>query len=97
MQSADPATHDVLPIVLEQTRRLGRTLDAAAIDRQARLPGDLLPRLAELGLFGLTIPAPEGGLGLSLGEACQVVAELAEVDRSVATTLGLHCGLGTRG
>lgn len=97
MQSAETPPNDVLAIVLEQTRRLGRSLDAAAIDREARLPEDLLPRLGELGLFGLTIPATEGGLGLSLGNACQVVAELAEVDRSVATTVGLHCGLGTRG
>lgn len=50
-----------------------------------------------MGLFGLTLPEAYGGAGLGLGAAGRVIASLARHDRSVATTLGLHLGLGTRG
>ena len=38
-----------------------------------------------------------GGAGFSLRSVCDAVASLARIDRSVATTVGLHLGLGTRG
>jgi acyl-CoA dehydrogenase len=91
------AAPGVLPLVLDQVRRFGRTLDAAQIDRQACISADVLSEAAHLGLFGLAIPEEHEGLGLPLADVCQVVAELATFDRSVATTVGLHCGLGTRG
>lgn len=90
---ADPT----LGLILEQTRRFARGLDAAAMDRDGCMPPSVRSRAAEVGLFGLTVPSSDGGLGLSLGDACQVVAELACADRSVATMVGLHAGLGTRG
>jgi len=88
----------VLDLLLPQVRRfLREALDPEAIDREARLPADVLTRAADLGLFGITIPEEHGGLGLSLGDCCSVVGEIARVDRSLATTVGLHSGLGTRG
>jgi alkylation response protein AidB-like acyl-CoA dehydrogenase len=50
-----------------------------------------------IGLFGLTSPECFGGIGLSLGQACQVIEELATFDSSFSTTIGLHNGLGVRG
>lgn len=94
---AEEAGDEIVDLVLEQVRRLGRRIDPRAIDRDAHLPASLIEDAATVGLFALTIPQEHGGLGLSLGAACQVVAELAAVDRSLATTVGLHCGLGTRG
>lgn len=67
------------------------------IDAQGRIPGSVLSALAELGAFGLSIPEEFGGAGFSLQGVCSAVASLAELDRSVATTVGLHLGLGTRG
>jgi len=81
-----------------QTRRfLERNVDAARIDRHACIEPELLAGAAKLGLFGLTIPEAYGGLGLSLRGACRIIAEIARIDRSVAITIGLHAGLGTRG
>jgi alkylation response protein AidB-like acyl-CoA dehydrogenase len=77
-------------------RRFARSFDSAAADRQARLPKEVLERAGSLGLFGVTIPAAEGGLGLSLETACGIVDTLATCDRSLAITIGLHAGLGTR-
>ncbi len=72
-------------------------INATDIDAKQRIPTALLTELAEMGLFGLSVPEEFGGLGLSLGPICEVLAALAEHDRSVATTVGLHLGLGTRG
>jgi alkylation response protein AidB-like acyl-CoA dehydrogenase len=72
-------------------------LDAARIDAEKRIPPGVLSGLAELGLFGVTLPEAYGGAGLPATTACRAVARLAEADRSVATTVGLHLGLGTRG
>lgn len=85
------------PLSAEVTRFAKRAIDAKAIDKSASIPREVLSGLAELGLFGLTLPDAYGGAGCSLRTACQVVAELARFDRSVAVTLGLHLGLGTRG
>jgi alkylation response protein AidB-like acyl-CoA dehydrogenase len=72
-------------------------IDAARIDADKRIPPAVLKGLAELGLFGVTLPEAHGGAGLPATTACRAVATLAEADRSVATTVGLHLGLGTRG
>lgn len=74
-----------------------RELDALRLDREAKIPARVLEGMRELGLFGLTLPEALGGAGFGLAEASAVVATLAEADRSVAVTLGLHLGLGTRG
>jgi alkylation response protein AidB-like acyl-CoA dehydrogenase len=92
------ATPDVLGPLLESVRRFAaRELSPLALDRAGQIPPHVLEGLRELGLFGLTLPASHGGASLGLPEASAVVAALAEVDRSVAVTLGLHLGLGTRG
>jgi alkylation response protein AidB-like acyl-CoA dehydrogenase len=88
---------EVAQALLAEVRRFGRSIDSRAADREARLPNGVLDRAASLGLFGLTIPPELGGLGLSLGMASRAVAALATFDRSVAITVGLHAGLGTRG
>lgn len=81
----------------DSLRRWARGVDAAAIDRAGHIPARHLEELAALGLFGATLPAEYGGAGLSLRAAGALVEELARHDRSIATTVGLHLGLGTRG
>ncbi len=95
---ADGGGGSVVDLLLPEVRRFAaHAVDSARIDREGRIPDEVLDGLRELGLFALTIPDAFGGLGLSLGDACRVVAAVAEVDCSVATAIGLHAGLGTRG
>jgi alkylation response protein AidB-like acyl-CoA dehydrogenase len=78
--------------------RLGaREIRALQIDRDGAIPQAVLEGLRELGVFGLSIPEKYGGAGLSLHAVGSVCSALARLDRSVATTVGLHLGLGTRG
>lgn len=89
---------EVLAALLAQTRRWARrSLDPAAIEAGGTIPRALLDQAAALGLFAVTLPEEHGGAGLSLTAACALVEEIARVDRSVAVTIGLHLGLGTRG
>lgn len=84
--------------IVDLVRRFAfERIDPISIDREHHIPTDLLDQLANLGVFGLSVPEPYGGLGLEMGPICEVIATLAERDRSVATTVGLHLGLGTRG
>lgn len=88
----------VVDALLEQTARFcAREVDARAIDAAAQIPSPVLEGLGALGLFGVTLPEAHGGAGLSLADACRVVEVLARFDRSVAVSVGLHLGLGTRG
>lgn len=92
------SARETLDLLLPEVKRfVGRHVHGEAIDRQGQIPESLREAAAELGLFGLTIPAEDGGVGLPLGAACEVISELARADRSVAIMIGLHVGLGTRG
>ncbi len=93
----EPEELAVVAALNETLERLGRGIDARAIDAAGRIPSELIEQLADLGLFGLSLPTEHGGYGLSLSACGSVVAQLARFDRSVATTVGLHLGLGSRG
>src|SRR3954469_4277647 len=63
--------------------------------QKGEIPASLLTRLAELGYFGITVPADQGGLGLGVFEYCMVSEELARAWMSTASILARSQGLGT--
>jgi alkylation response protein AidB-like acyl-CoA dehydrogenase len=63
--------------------------------QKGEIPSSLLDRLAELGYFGITVPAEAGGLGLGVFEYCMVSEELARAWMSTASILARSQGLGT--
>jgi alkylation response protein AidB-like acyl-CoA dehydrogenase len=63
--------------------------------QKGEIPQRLLERLGELGWFGITIPAGDGGLGLGVFEYCLVSEELARAWMSVASILARAQGMGT--
>ncbi|MGH9804855.1 MAG: acyl-CoA dehydrogenase family protein [Candidatus Acidiferrales bacterium] len=86
----------------EQLRHAVREFTEAEIrphvlewDEAGRLPDDLLPKLAELGLMGAAFPEEYGGAGFGYLGYCLVIEELARVDPSVAITVAAHHGLCT--
>ncbi len=83
LQARRFAMDEVLPVANE-------------IDPQkGTIPASLLARLAELGYFGITVPAEQGGLGLGVFEYCMVSEELARAWMSSASILARSQGLGT--
>jgi len=85
------------PFLAELDRYLVAHVDPLAIDRAHRIPAADLGALADLGVFGASIPERFGGTGLGLAGVTAIVETLARRDRALATTVGLHLGLGTRG
>lgn len=68
-------------------------------DKDHHFPIDVVKRMGELGLFGLTAPEEYGGAGLS-GEdggftsLCLAIEELGRVDQAIGITLEAAVGLG---
>jgi alkylation response protein AidB-like acyl-CoA dehydrogenase len=66
-------------------------------DRDEHFPTDLVPKMGELGLFGLNAPEEYGGAGLEEGGftyLCLAIEELGRVDQSIGITLSAGVGLG---
>jgi short/branched chain acyl-CoA dehydrogenase len=68
-------------------------------DRDHHFPADLVPRMGELGLFGLVVPEAYGGSledadGGAFTSLCIAIEELGRVDQSIGITLSAGVGLG---
>lgn len=62
---------------------------AAGIDRSDRFPAQLYRRMADLGLFGVSLPEEAGGAGLDSIAACMVIEELARGSGSLGNCFAL--------
>jgi alkylation response protein AidB-like acyl-CoA dehydrogenase len=67
---------------------------AEELDREGRFPYEIVARLGELGLMGMTLPEEHGGGGLDTLSYVIAIEELARVDSSVAITVAAHTSLG---
>src|ERR687886_2428420 len=63
-------------------------------DRRHYFPVELIPKMGELGLFGLVVPEEYGGAGADFTSLCVAIEELGRVDQSVGITLSAGVGLG---
>src|SRR5512143_1076788 len=64
-------------------------------DRRQEMNPAVLPRMAELGILGINIPARYGGQGydyLTLGLICE---ELERVDTTLRVVMSVHMGLNS--
>jgi alkylation response protein AidB-like acyl-CoA dehydrogenase len=62
-------------------------------DEAARFPHELIPKMADLGLFGVMIPESYGGAGLDPLSFAIIIEEIARADASVALLLASHNSL----
>ena len=65
-------------------------------DAAAYFPTDLVPKMGDLGLFGLVVPEEYGGAGEAgdFTSLCVAIEELGRVDQSIGITLSAGVGLG---
>ena len=66
---------------------------AAEIDRTDRFPRDLLPKMGELGLLGITVEEEWGGTGLGYLEHAVAMEEISRASASVGLSYGAHSNL----
>jgi acyl-CoA dehydrogenase family protein 9 len=89
---------DTLHALLDGVRRFFHSqVDSARIDREHRIPDEVLQGLKEMGLFGMLVPQSHGGAGLTSTGYARVVEELSGLDASIAVTLGAHQSIGLKG
>ncbi len=67
---------------------------AKKMDEEDWWPAELVPRMAELGLLGMTVATEWGGSGLDTVSYNIAIEEIARVSGSMALSLAAHNGLG---
>jgi acyl-CoA dehydrogenase len=70
---------------------------AQQVEDEDHIPEEIVQKMRELGLFGLSIPQEYGGLGLgTLGE-CLVYEELTKTNAAFRSRIGTSNGIGSMG
>lgn len=67
----------------------------AAIDATDTVPADLVREMRELGLYGLTIPAEHGGVGLNVEQSVLAFLELCYAAPVFRSLVGINNGLAS--
>ena len=71
-------------------------IDDVKIDREARIPDDVVRGLAELGVLGMTIPKEFGGLGFNQQQYVRTMEILGGHCASTAVFVNAHHSIGCR-
>lgn len=67
------------------------------VDRDDKVPDEIISQMRELGLFGVSIPQAYGGLGLTSSEEVAVVMELGWTSPAFRSVIGSNIGIGSQG
>jgi acyl-CoA dehydrogenase len=67
------------------------------IDKNNRLPDEMIDGARQLGLFGLSVPGEYGGLGLSVMQKALVHEQLGRGPWGLASFISVHTGIGCVG
>lgn len=84
-------------VLLGKVKRFcDESLDPDWIDRYAEIPAKVLNGLAELGVFGMTVPKAHGGLGMSQQAYCKITEFIAGRCGSTALIINAHQSIGLK-
>jgi len=64
------------------------------VEEEDQLPEEVVQRMRDLGLFGVSIPKQYGGLGLGALGVCMVVEEMSKTNACFRTRIGTNTGIG---
>jgi len=67
------------------------------VEKEGRIPPEIVEKMRELGLFGLSIPKKYGGLGLSTLDEILVYEELTKTNASFRSRIGTSNSIGSMG
>src|SRR5919199_47534 len=67
---------------------------AAQLDKEQKFPYDIVARMAELGLMGMTVPEEYGGSDGDFVAYALALEEIGRADASVGVTMEAHISLG---
>jgi len=94
----DSGQKETVTAFLDSLRGFARDhIDPAWIERERRIPPEVVKGLGELGAFGMTIPDEYGGYGFSSSAYCRVTEEIGTIDASLGILIGGHQSIGMKG
>lgn len=67
------------------------------VEETDQIPEQIVREMKELGLFGLTIPAEYGGLGLNASRETEIAMALGHTAPAFRSLFGTNIGIGARG
>jgi acyl-CoA dehydrogenase len=67
------------------------------VEEEDHIPEEIVQKMRELGLFGLSIPEEYGGLGLGTFGECLVYEELTKTNACFRSRIGTSNGIGSMG
>ena len=73
-----------------------RRLDSRMMDERRSMPPHVLLDLGNHGFLGMQAPVALGGRALATGDLLRLMEQLAAIDLTLATAVGVHNGLGLR-
>ncbi|MBV8610053.1 MAG: acyl-CoA dehydrogenase family protein [Singulisphaera sp.] len=82
--------------VAEVRRFAESSIDAAAIDREADIPRDVIDGLGKLGVLGMTAPVEHGGRGFTQSGYCRIMETIGGHCSSTAVFVNAHHSIGIR-
>jgi acyl-CoA dehydrogenase len=68
---------------------------AEQIDREDRIPSQLIDKIRKVGLFSLSFPEEYGGSGVGTLGYCLIGEELARVSPALGVVIGAHISIGS--
>jgi alkylation response protein AidB-like acyl-CoA dehydrogenase len=91
----DPADVERARPFMERLERfLRERVDSDRIDREGKIPADVIQGLRDLGAFGIKIPAEYGGLGLSQTAYTHAIGMVTSVDGNLTALLSAAQSIG---
>ena len=92
-----PQEKPIVEKAVEELRLFARDhIDAAAIDRNADIPREVIDGLAQLGVLGMTAPAEFGGRGFSQLGYTKILQVIGGHCSSTAVFVNAHHSIGVR-
>ncbi|KAK51886.1 acyl-CoA dehydrogenase family protein [Bordetella bronchiseptica] len=91
--------NETLNLLLDAVRRFVNDRLVPAENELAetgRIPDEIVQEMRDLGLFGLSIAADYGGLGLTMEEEVRVVFELGQTSPAFRSLAGTNIGIGSQ-
>ena len=91
MTTATPeeARTQIINLVRDFVRREVEPV-AAQLDQEDEVPLDLIDKMKELGLFGITVPEEYGGMGLDYTTFAMIFEEISKGFMSLSGAIGTH-------
>lgn len=79
---------------MARLREAIKDIDGSIIEREARVPDDVIRALRDVGAFGMKIPVEYGGVGLNLADYGRALVLVGSVNPSLGALLSAHQSIG---